>query len=104
MKPTDNYYSEKRNYRRMPLNNCHVTFQMKDESSKEKGIVKNLSGDGILIMSERKLTPGDELTLVVAPQKSITAPLEAHVEIIWVEALDSKSYRAGAKITEMIQK
>ena len=104
MKSKGSYYTEKRNHRRMALNNCHMTYQLKGDRLEGKGIVKNLSGDGLLMMSERKLTVGDKLTLVVKPQKSLTAPLEAQVEVIWVEVLDSNCYRAGAKITEVLDK
>ncbi|MBE9502597.1 MAG: PilZ domain-containing protein [Proteobacteria bacterium] len=91
---------DQRNYKRKALDNCHMTYKVKGDNENRKGIVKNLSDEGLLVMSENRFHEGDKLTLIVEPKNTLVAPLEAQVEVIWVEELDSDCYRAGVSIKE----
>lgn len=102
--PEERNQPDQRNYKRKILENCHMTYRVKGDNENRKGVVKNLSDGGLLIMSERQIADGDRLTLIVKPKNSFVAPLEAHVEVIWAESLDSDCYRAGVKILRMLNR
>ena len=95
---------DQRSDKRKALDNCHMTYKVKGDNENRKGIVKNLSDGGLLVMSENEFHQGDKFTLVVEPKNTLVAPLEAQVEVIWVEELDSECYRAGVSIAEMVEK
>lgn len=94
---------DQRSYKRKALDNCHMTYKVKGDNENKKGIVKNLSDGGLLVMSESQFIEGDKLTLIVEPKNTLVAPLEAQVEVIWVEELDLDCYRAGVSISEMVE-
>lgn len=76
-------YTEKRNYIRMPINH-EMTFKLDGESDLDAGVCKNLSADGVLFSTNRKIEPGTIVDINITPKKSLVIPLDAMIEVVRV--------------------
>ena len=94
--------SDKRDFRRMMLD-CRVEFRIAGKSQKHEGNLINLSATGLRLSTNVLLQEGDVLEVHVKPEKEITPPLDAIVEIVRVDT-DAASGRTelGCKINQII--
>ncbi len=62
----------------------------------------NLSATGVSIECDEQLAIGDQLEINIEPEKTITAPLSAIVEIIRIgEGRNNHAYKLACSIKEM---
>lgn len=93
--------SDMRDFRRMSID-CGLTFKKPDSDTVYSGIAKNLSATGVLIECDEPLTIGDQLEINIKPEKTITDPLNAVVEVIRIgEGRKNHAYELACTITEM---
>lgn len=93
--PTD--YSEKRNFFRMNLD-CSMEYSLGTSAEKKKGIVKNLSADGVSLLIDHQVSPGSEIQISIAPENPITPPLDVTVEVLRCDAIDAHGYEIAGSI------
>lgn len=77
--------AEKRSFPRIPLGNCQVTYQLPNEQTKGRGIGKNLSGNGILFITDEHLLAGTLLEISVTPVINISPSLDVLIEVVRVD-------------------
>lgn len=82
---------ERRAFMRLPVN-CKVIFKRSGTHGQGRGV--NLSGNGIMFLTEEPLSVGTEFELNVLPTLPSLAPLSAMVEIVRAEP--------GAHATEFV--
>ena len=76
-----NDFIEKRDFYRMAVDG-DVRYRIDDESQIFTGTVKNLSNSGLLMASDREITPGTRITIAIIPGHAITPPLLADAKVI----------------------
>lgn len=81
-------YDEKRNFIRMKID-TGITFTKIDGRERYEARCRNLSGTGMLLETEKKLTLGDRLRVTVPSEGPNFLPLDAIVEVVRVDALPS---------------
>ena len=74
-------YSEKRDFLRMEIE-CLAHYRLEGAPQAARAIVKNLSGNGVLLLTEQPLAVASRLALEVLPGKVITPPLAAYVQVL----------------------
>ena len=79
-------YDEKRDFRRMEMVDCPVTFRNLATGESGTGSVRNLSGSGLLITSVQALPVGARFQINVTPARSLVPPLDAQAEVVRVTA------------------
>ncbi len=95
-------YDEKRDYLRVSVD-CPIFFRTGDEEQEETGKVKNLSGRGMMFVSERELPLESSLKVKVFPENDLTPPLHARVRVVRVTPTRRGSgFEVGAVIQEML--
>ncbi len=88
--------AEKRNFPRVPLDNCQVTYQTPNDPTQGQGIGKNVSGNGILFITEEHLSAGTLLEVNITPVINISPPLNVLIEVVRVSVYDDAFEIAGA--------
>jgi hypothetical protein len=88
MSLTDRIYDEKRNFIRMKVDTV-VSFTRLDGKERYEGRCRNLSGAGMLLETDKKLTIGDRLKVTVPSERPNFAPLDAIVEVVRVDPIPS---------------
>ena len=91
-------YSEKRNFYRMNMN-CDMEYSVNGSGQKQCGMLKNLSGDGVLFVTETEVAPGTEIHISITPENSVTPPLNVTVEVLRCEAAESDRFEIAGNIT-----
>jgi len=81
-------YDEKRNFIRMKVDTS-ITFTKIEGRERYEARCRNLSGAGMLLETEKKLTLGDRLRVTVPSEGPNFTPLDAIVEVVRVDALPS---------------
>ncbi len=81
-------HSDNRNFFRMDVE-CPARFRIEGSDETAGAIVKNLSGDGLLLWLDQQVEPGTRLSIVIVPGKSITPPLSVVVEVVRSYPLDT---------------
>ena len=61
---------------------CPARFRIEGSDETAGAIVKNLSGEGLLLWLDHKVEPGTRLSIIIVPGKSITPPLSMVVEVV----------------------
>ncbi len=74
-------HSDNRNFFRMDVE-CPARFRIEGSDETAGAIVKNLSGEGLLLWLDHKVEPGTRLSIIIVPGKSITPPLSMVVEVV----------------------
>lgn len=91
-------YSEKRDFRRMEMN---VEIEIKDISGAAfTGICRNLSGTGMQILSDRKLSEGDQVQVSVPSNHQRLSGLEAECRVVRCQP-ESEGYLIGAEVVQI---
>jgi hypothetical protein len=92
-------HDEKRDFIRLGVD-CHVSF--KDTAGKEhQGRCINVSGGGVLFMTDAPLTLGSELTVSVKADTPVIKPLDVIAKVVRVDRIDGK-FEVGVKITKRL--
>jgi len=95
-------YDEKRDFIRVEVD-CEVRFKEQDGDEQYQGRVKNLSGRGMMFISDIGISQGTLLEVHVAPQNDLTPPLNAMVQVVrMVRQKSSNAYEIGAVIKQML--
>ncbi|MES9905444.1 MAG: PilZ domain-containing protein [Sedimenticola sp.] len=79
--------SDKRDFFRMTVN-CSARFRIVGEERVTTARVKDLSGNGMMLWSDSAVEEGTRLNVAVLPEKEITPPLYAVVEVIRCDPLE----------------
>ncbi|PCJ41950.1 MAG: hypothetical protein COA99_08595 [Moraxellaceae bacterium] len=91
-------YAEKRNFIRMRVDTA-VSFVRMGKPERHEGRCRNLSGAGMLLETDKKLTLGDRLTVTVPAEGPNFTPLDATAEVVRVESIpDMHKFRYGLVI------
>ncbi len=103
---------ENRRYPRMAVD-CAINFRKVDQDEPELGQARNISGNGMLFISEREISVGSLLEIQVKPGNPSIPALDAIVEVVRVNSGDampepeapaaqtSSEYEVGAVILSM---
>lgn len=92
-------HDEKRDFIRLGVD-CKVKF--KDGGGMEhQGRAINVSGGGVLFMTDTPLTLGAELTVSVKPDTPVIEPLDVIAKVVRVDRIDGK-FEVGVKITKRL--
>lgn len=75
---------------------CGMTIKEVRSARTGSGICKNLSGNGVLFLSDRDFPLGTELEVNITFDKAIVPPLEMTVEVVRVKKVDGGFEVAGA--------
>jgi hypothetical protein len=92
-------YSEKRNFFRMHLD-CDMEYSLNGSDEKRCGIMKNLSGDGVLFLAEQEIEPGSEIYIAITPENTVTPPLSVTVEVLRCSPAEGEGYEIAGNITK----
>jgi len=98
-------YSDQRNYFRMDVE-CPARFRLEGAEESIGAIVKNLSGDGLLLWVDKEVESGSRLSIVIMPGKRITPPLSMVVEVVRCYPLETEeegNFAAACIISEKVE-
>ena len=95
-------YDEKRDFIRIDID-CEVTFKKLDSTEEEMiGQVANLSGRGMMFISEVELEKNIVLEVNIKPKNILTPSLHANVKVVRViKQRHADGYEIGAVIKEI---
>lgn len=88
-------YTDRRAFPRLPLA-CTVMYKTPTDRLYQQGAGRNLSSNGILFIARQPLPPGTLLDISVLPERAITPPLNARIEVIRSHPLDGDNTNAIA--------
>ena len=93
----------RRSYQRIDID-CPASVRIGRDGQARGAIVKNLSGNGLLLWLEHEVEEGAEFEITVAPKTPITPPLTARVRVVRCTAIpDSEgSYAVACAIEEVL--
>ncbi len=95
-------YDEKRDYVRVEVD-CEVFYNEPESQDKYHGQVKNLSGRGMMFVSERGIPEETLLEVQIAPKNDLTSPLHALVRVVRLaKQRHDNGYEIGAVIQQML--
>lgn len=80
--------TDRRRHKRMPIDDCPITFRQSATDIPSKGKGKNLSAGGILFYTTQAVNVGDLLQINVEPLVNVSPPLTAVLEVIRVYPAD----------------
>ncbi len=95
-------YSEKRDFLRMNME-CPARFRVDGASRVEKALVQNLSGSGILLLTDQPVEDGSRLAVEVLPGKTITPPLSAYVSVLRCSPSEDGNYSVACTIERVLE-
>ena len=95
-------YDEKRDFIRIDID-CEIVFKKVDSEEEElSGQVSNLSGRGMMFISDTELEKGCTLEINIKPSNILTPPLHANVNVVRViKQRHADGYEIGAVIKEI---
>jgi len=91
-------YSEKRNFFRMNMD-CDMEYSINGSGETKCGMMKNLSGDGVLFIADQQIAPGSQIQLAITPGNSVTPPLNVTVEVLRCDPTDGQGFEIAGTIT-----
>ncbi len=97
-------YTEKRDYRRVKVE-CAIYYKMLDTEIEEEevGQLENISGRGMMFISDIGVPMSSELEIRVEPGNDLTPPLHARVQVVRMEKQRrGQGYEIGAVIRETL--
>ncbi len=93
-------HDEKRDFIRMTVD-CQILY--KDTAGKEHhGRAINLSGGGVLFMTDSPPAMGSELTVSVMPDMPKVEPLDVIAKVIRVDRIEG-NFEVGVQITKRLK-
>jgi hypothetical protein len=96
-------HDEKRNFYRMNTN-TPLTFKIIGEDQNHVAQCINLSGSGLLLHTEDHINNTTQLEINITPEKTVTPPLHAIIEVVRVEEnSQNQSYYVAGVIKEIMQ-
>jgi len=95
-------YDEKRDFIRLDID-CKIVFKKVDSDEEEcTGQVANLSGRGMMFISETELGKNSTLEINIKPANILTPSLHANVKVVRViKQRHEEGYEIGAVIKEI---
>lgn len=78
---------------------CEMEYSINGSGNKQCGMMKNLSGDGVLFLAEQHIPPGTEIQIAITPENSVTPPLSVTVQVLRCDPAGSKGYEVAGNIT-----
>ena len=90
-------YEEKRNFIRMFVD-AKVSITDPKTGQVFEGDSKNLSGDGVLFVTDHKFEENQILTVDIRSEQSQLAPLTAQFEVKRIRQLENNQYEVGGTI------
>ena len=95
-------YDEKRDFIRIDIN-CKIAFKKPGSSDEELiGQVVNLSGRGMMFITEVELEKNSLFEVTIKPENVLTPPLHANVKVVRViKQRHASGYDIGAVIKEI---
>lgn len=95
-------YDEKRDFMRIDVN-CDIVFKKVDSDEEElTGQVANLSGRGMMFISDVELEKESLLEVNIKPANILTPPLHAIVKVVrMIKQRHADGYEVGAVIKEI---
>jgi len=94
-------YSEKRDFLRMSIE-CPARYRVEGATQVTPAVVQNLSGNGVLLLTEQPLPAASRLALEVLPGKIITPPLAAYVQVIRCDPTAEGSFSVACSIERIL--
>lgn len=95
-------YDEKRDFIRVEVD-CEIRYTETDSGENYVGRVKNLSGRGMMFISELGVPPETVLEVRIEPQNDLTPPLHAEVRVVrMAKQRHANGYEIGAVIQQML--
>ncbi len=94
-------YPEKRDFMRMTMD-CPARYRVEGTAELQSAVVKDLSGGGVSLLTEKPVEAERRVALEVIPGKSITPPLSAWVRVIRCEQTDDSHYLLACSIEQML--
>jgi len=88
---------ESRNFIRMETA-CDVSYKFPDSNNIFMGKSINISGSGILFTSNQFIDSGIALEISVIPERSLTPPMVAYVEVIRTKEVNPGEFEVAAEI------
>lgn len=77
---------------------CDVSYKFPDSNNTFMGKSINISGSGILFTASQFIDAGIALEVKVIPEKSITPPMVAYVEVIRSKEVKPGEYEVAGEI------
>jgi len=97
----DRTYAEKRNFIRMKIDTM-VSFTIRGSAERHEGRCKNLSGNGMLLETGKKLQTGDSMSITVPSENSHFSNLNATAEVLRVVPVPNQhKYEVGVVIKQI---
>ena len=95
-------YDEKRDFIRIDID-CEIFFKKADSNDETMtGQIANLSGRGMMFISDTELEKNSTLEVNVKPSNILTPPLHANVKVVRViKQRHAEGYEIGAVIKEI---
>lgn len=94
-------YEEKRNFIRMNLTgHCHF-HETHQPAKQHVGVMRNLSGTGMLFETASELQLDNELMVTLNPTPGQFDPLQARAQIVRIESLSPGYYVVACKIVDI---
>ncbi len=95
-------YDEKRDFVRVAVDS-KIAYGHVNEDSNHIGKLKNLSGRGLMFISESELKKDALVDVRVEPENNLTPPLQARVKVVRVlKQRHGEGYEIGAVIQAML--
>ena len=95
-------YDEKRDFIRIDID-CDITYKIPGSTEEESiGKVANLSGRGMMFISDSELEKNSVLEININPENILTPSLHANVKVVRVvKQRHADGYEVGAVIKEI---
>ncbi len=77
---------------------CDVSYKFPDSNQAFAGKSINISGSGILFTAAQFIDAGIALEVKVTPEKSLTPPMVAYVEVIRSKEIKPNEFEIAAEI------
>ena len=95
-------YDEKRDFIRINID-CDMSYRVAGKNEMDTAKVTNLSGRGMMFITDSELEMESIIEVKINPEKTITPPLHANVRIVRVNKQRSgESYETGGVIQEIL--
>ncbi|HHJ14427.1 MAG TPA: PilZ domain-containing protein [Gammaproteobacteria bacterium] len=86
MRTDQRMYEEKRDFIRVPVQ-CEVQLEALDSGRRFTAEGRNLSGNGVLFLTDEPLVPGQRLNLHIEATEVLVSVLDATIEVVRIEAV-----------------
>ena len=100
--PEQSKDDNKRGFIRMRIDTV-VTFTIEGETERYEGKCKNISGAGMLMVTEKKLNAGSKLNVIIPSENKESNTLRVVAEVIRVSNIrEDMTYELGLEIKQII--